>query len=110
MTEMEEPTVFIVDDDAAVRDSIQELVESVGLRAESYASGQAFLDAFQPDRSGCLVIDVRMAGQIGPEVDGRTIKLQLRCTRRAIVASGLVKIVMVSRAVQRLDARDVVGS
>ena len=62
---MEQQTVFIVDDDAAVRDSIQELVESVGLRAQSYASGQAFLDSFQPERPGCLVLDVRMAGMSG---------------------------------------------
>ena len=62
---MEQQTVFIIDDDAAVRDSIQELVESVGLRAQSYASGQAFLDSFQPERSGCLVVDVRMAGMSG---------------------------------------------
>ena len=62
---MEQQTVFIIDDDAAVRDSIQELVESVGLRAQSYASGQAFLDDFQPQRAGCLVLDVRMAGMSG---------------------------------------------
>jgi FixJ family two-component response regulator len=62
---MKRQTVFIVDDDAAVRDSIQELLESVGLRAESYASGQAFLDNLQPQRPGCLVLDVRMAGMGG---------------------------------------------
>jgi FixJ family two-component response regulator len=62
---IKEQTVFIVDDDAAVCDSIQELVESVGLRAEGYASGQAFLDHYQPERSGCLVLDVRMAEMIG---------------------------------------------
>lgn len=62
---MEEQTVFIVDDDAGVRDSVQELVESVGLRAESYASGQAFLGSFQPERTGCLVLDVRMSRMSG---------------------------------------------
>ena len=62
---MQEQTVFIVDDDAAVCDSIQELVESVGLRAETYASGQAFLDHYQLERSGCLVLDVRMAEMSG---------------------------------------------
>jgi FixJ family two-component response regulator len=62
---IKEQTVFIVDDDAAVCDSIQELVESVGLRAEGYASGQAFLNHYQPERSGCLVLDVRMAEMIG---------------------------------------------
>ena len=65
MRNMREQTVFIVDDDAAVCDSIQELVESVGLYAESFASGQAFLDHYQPERSGCLVLDVRMAEMSG---------------------------------------------
>ena len=65
MSIMQEQTVFIVDDDAAVCDSIQELVESVGLRAETYASGQAFLDHYQLERSGCLVLDVRMAEMSG---------------------------------------------
>ena len=62
---MKRQTVFIVDDDAAVCDSIQELVESVGLHAECYTSGQAFLDHYQTERSGCLVLDVRMAGMSG---------------------------------------------
>jgi two-component system response regulator DctR len=65
MKAMQEPTVFIVDDDEAVCDSIQELVESVGLRAESFASGQAFLDHYKPQHSGCLVLDVRMAEMSG---------------------------------------------
>jgi two-component system response regulator DctR len=62
---MDEQTVFIIDDDVAVRDSIQELVESVGLGVKSYANGQAFLDDFQPESPGCLVLDVRMAGMSG---------------------------------------------
>ena len=62
---MKRHTVFIVDDDAAVCDSIQELVESVGLRAECYSSGQAFLDQYQTEHSGCLVLDVRMAEMSG---------------------------------------------
>jgi FixJ family two-component response regulator len=65
MSNMREQTVFIVDDDAAVCDSIKELVESVGLCAESFASGQAFLDHYQPEHSGCLVLDVRMAEMSG---------------------------------------------
>jgi FixJ family two-component response regulator len=65
MTGFNLQTVFIVDDDAAVRDSIVELVESVGLNVEAYPSAQAFLDAFQPARPGCLVLDVRMAEMSG---------------------------------------------
>jgi FixJ family two-component response regulator len=62
---MKPQTVYIVDDDAAVCDSIQELVESVGLRAECYTSAHAFLAQHQMEHSGCLVLDVRMAEMSG---------------------------------------------
>lgn len=65
MNDLQQPTVFIVDDDDAVRDSISELVESVGLSAAAYDSAPAFLAAFEPDRPGCLVLDVRMAEMSG---------------------------------------------
>jgi FixJ family two-component response regulator len=61
-----EPTVFIVDDDDAVLDSIAELVMSVGLRAATFRSAQEFRDSFNPERPGCLVLDVRMAHTSGP--------------------------------------------
>ena len=59
------PTVFIIDDDRAVRQSIQDLVESVGLRAESFATGQGFLSFKRPDGPCCLVLDVRLPGMSG---------------------------------------------
>jgi len=62
---MEEQTVYIVDDDSAVRDSVRELVESVGLHAETHSSAQAFLESLRPERPGCLVLDVRMGGMSG---------------------------------------------
>lgn len=65
MNDTQQPTVFIVDDDDAVRDSITELAESVGLPAEAYDSALAFLATFEPDRPGCLVLDVRMAEMSG---------------------------------------------
>jgi FixJ family two-component response regulator len=58
---MSDPTVFIVDDDDAVLDSIAELVMSVGLTAATFHSAQEFRDSFNPERPGCLVLDVRMA-------------------------------------------------
>ena len=61
------PTVFIVDDEGAVRESLRALVGTVGLDAESHASFREFLDAYGPDRSGCLVLDVRMPGMSGIE-------------------------------------------
>lgn len=60
-----EPTVFIVDDDEDVREALTELVESVGLKAEVFASAQAFLDRYDPERPGCLVLDIRMPGLSG---------------------------------------------
>ena len=61
-------TVFIVDDDPAVRDAIRCLVESVGLDCRLFASGPEFLDACGTSPSGCLVVDVRMAGISGLEL------------------------------------------
>ena len=59
------PTVFVVDDDSAVRHSLRWLLESAGLLVETYETAQAFLHAFQPKRPGCLVLDVRMPGLSG---------------------------------------------
>lgn len=68
---MTEATVFIVDDDAAYRDSLVELVASVGLRHECFASALDFLDIFDPARPGCLVLDVRMARMSGLALQAR---------------------------------------
>ncbi len=57
--------VFIIDDNAAVRDAVRWLVEQVGLNARTFASAREFLDAFQPDMRGCLVLDIRMPGMSG---------------------------------------------
>jgi RNA polymerase sigma factor (sigma-70 family) len=62
---MAEPTVFIIDDDEGYRDSVQELVSSVGLATETFSSALEFLDVFDPLRPGCLVLDVRMARMSG---------------------------------------------
>lgn len=68
---MADAIVFIVDDNSGVRDSIAELVDSVGLSHKSFASAQAFLDAYDPDVRGCLVLDVRMAHMTGPALQER---------------------------------------
>jgi two-component system response regulator FixJ len=66
-----EPTVFIVDDDQEVRDALELLMQSIGLAAQSFASAQAYLDAFDPARPGCVVLDVRMKGMSGLELQRR---------------------------------------
>src|SRR3954454_12602980 len=60
-----DPIVLIVDDDAMVREGIQSLVRSIGLRVQSFASAAEFLSAKIPDVPKCLVLDVRMPGQSG---------------------------------------------
>jgi len=66
-----QPTVFIVDDDAEVRDAIALLLQSIGLSTQTYASAKEFLDAFDENRPGCLIADVRMPGMSGLELQER---------------------------------------
>ena len=56
------PTVFVIDDDPAVRQSVCWLVESVGRQAEPHESAEAFLEIYTPDQPGCVLTDVRMPG------------------------------------------------
>jgi two-component system response regulator FixJ len=60
-----ESTIYIVDDDEAVRESLQWMIESEGYSTEAYASADEFLAAFDQDRHGCLLLDVRMPGKGG---------------------------------------------
>ena len=62
------PIVFVVDDDDAVRGSLRLLLKSVGLAAQPYGSAQEFLQHYTPDQPGCLVLDVRMPGMSGLEL------------------------------------------
>jgi two-component system response regulator FixJ len=62
---MTEPTVFVVDDDLALRRSLQALLEAAGLPVEIYASAQEFLERCDPRRPGCMVLDVRLQGSSG---------------------------------------------
>lgn len=74
-----EPTVFIIDDDAAVRDSLMLMIEQEGINVMTFGSGDSFLDAYQPECLGCAVIDIRMPGmdgmQLQEELSHRNIRL-----------------------------------
>ena len=67
-SEHSEPTVFIVDDDQSILLALRFLLEAEDLRVETYASAQAFLDHYDPQRPGCLLLDLRMPGMNGLEL------------------------------------------
>ncbi|MEM6793424.1 MAG: response regulator transcription factor [Acidobacteriota bacterium] len=74
-----QPTVFIVDDDKAMRDSLVFLLESVQLSSRSFESAQAFLEGYDPSEPGCLLLDVRM-----PAVSGLELQEKLRAEGQKI--------------------------
>lgn len=67
-------TVFIIDDDQAVRESLADLVDSVGYCFASYATANDFLADYSTDRLGCLVLDIRMPGMSGLELQQELIR------------------------------------
>jgi len=73
MKQAAEHTVFIVDDDEAVRGGLEMLVKSVGLSVKTFEHGQAFLDQYEPADTGCLVLDIRM-----PIMGGLELQQELR--------------------------------
>ena len=77
---MSEPqaTVFIVDDDKAVRDGLAELIDSVRLRPRTFGTAHEFLDAYDPSQPGCLLLDVRLPGMSGLRLHDELIARGIR--------------------------------
>jgi FixJ family two-component response regulator len=73
-----DPIVFVVDDDPSVRDALTSLLSSVGLRAETFASAQEFLQFQCPDAAACLVLDVRLQGLSGLDLQRELAKTRQR--------------------------------
>lgn len=90
--------VYIVDDDAAVRQSLALLVRSVGLQAESFESGSAFLAAYDPEMSGCLVVDIRMPGLSG--LDLQQALKERDCQLPIVFITGHADVAMAVRAMR----------
>jgi two-component system, LuxR family, response regulator FixJ len=93
-----ESTVFVVDDDADLRESLGWLFESAGLRFKSYSTAQEFLTDYKPEEPGCLLLDVRMPGLSG-------LDLQEELRRRGvpppiIIMTGHAKVPMAVRALK----------
>jgi two-component system response regulator FixJ len=93
-----EPTVFIVDDDEQVRRSLSLLIASAGFKAETYASAEALLSAYDPRWPGCILLDIRMSGMGGLELQS---EFQARGIRiPIIIVSGFADVTSVVRAVK----------
>jgi FixJ family two-component response regulator len=82
------PTVFIIDDDRGMRQAVQDLVESVGLRAESFATGQEFLDKKRTSDPSCLVLDVRLPQMSGLDFQQRLAEIGMQIPIIFITAHG----------------------
>jgi len=94
----ETSTVFIVDDDEAVRDSLSWLMESVGLSTETFPSADAFLQGYGADRPGCLILDIRMPGMSGLELQSVLREQGFRLP--LIIISGHADVPMAVRALK----------
>ena len=82
------PTVFIIDDDAAVRAAIQGLLKTEGLRSEGFATPQEFLNSSYLNDPGCLVLDVRLRGVSGLDFQGKLTQMGLQIPIVFITAHG----------------------
>tara|TARA_Y100001973_G_C5167838_1_gene317209 strand:- start:848 stop:1483 length:636 start_codon:yes stop_codon:yes gene_type:complete len=83
-------TVFVIDDDADVRDSLKWLLESVGLKVQAYENALAFFDGFDKSQSGCIVMDVRMPGLSGINAQKKLPELEIELPVIMISAHGNV--------------------
>ena len=95
---MPDAIVYVVDDDETVRRSLARLVRSVGLKVDTFASAQAFLEHKGQDRPSCLVLDVRLPGLSG--LDLQTAMGQSQRTMPIIFITGLGNVPMTVRAMK----------
>ena len=91
-----EPTVILIDDDQSVRESLQWLIESIDLRVVTYGSAAEFIESFDPLAPGCLVLDVRMPGMSGLELQENLAAH--RCGLPVIIITGHADVAMSVRA------------
>jgi FixJ family two-component response regulator len=97
-TPQSDSMVFVVDDDASIRDAVRSLLKSVGLRAEAFASTEEFVKAVRPEVPSCLVLDVRLPGMSGLEFQHELEKTGIRIPIVFVTAHG--DIPMTSRAMK----------
>jgi FixJ family two-component response regulator len=74
---IEQPVVFVIDDDASAREGLEDLLQSVGLSVMSFGSAQEFFESQRPDAPGCIVLDVRLPGTSGLEFQNVLIEADI---------------------------------
>ena len=87
-----EKTVYVVDDNAAIRRFLGGLIRSVGLRVETYATAQEFLDAYEAGSPGCLLLDIRMPGMSGLELQAELERREIDLPVIILTGHGDVKV------------------
>ena len=97
-TAQSESMVFVVDDDASIRDAVKSLLKSVGMRSEAFGSTEEFVKAARPEIPSCLVLDVRLPGMSGLEFQEELAKTGIRIPIIFVTAHG--DIPMTSRAMK----------
>jgi len=98
-----EPVVFVVDDDEAICRSLGLLIEDIDLKAQTFTSAQHFLSAYEPAQSGCLVLDVRMSGMSGLELQSRLNELGIRIPTIIMTGHGDVPMAVEAMKAGALD-------
>jgi FixJ family two-component response regulator len=98
VTTQTDSMVFVVDDDASIRDAVRSLLKSVGLRSESFGSTEEFVRAVRPEMPSCLVLDVRLPGMSGLDFQADLAKRGVKIPIVFITAHG--DIPMTSRAMK----------
>ncbi|MCP5446347.1 MAG: response regulator transcription factor [Chromatiaceae bacterium] len=93
-----QPNVFVVDDDQAMRNSLKWLIESVGMKVETYSTADEFIRNYYPGRAGCLLLDVRMPGMSGLELQEHFLKHQINIP--IIIITGHGDVPMAVRAMK----------
>jgi len=99
-----EPMVWIVDDDEALRTSLQRLLASVEISSEAYSSADEFLHRYNAERGGCLILDIRMPGMSGLDLQDELVRMNIDIP--TIIISGHADVRAVVRAM-RTGAVDV---
>jgi two-component system, LuxR family, response regulator FixJ len=94
----ENKTVFVVDDDPGARESVAALVKSRGLQVSTFSSAEEFLSSYDPSKRGCLVLDVRMTGMTGLELQEKLAAQGF--TLPVIIITGHADVPMAVRAMQ----------